>query len=417
MTADNQETGPRGSFLDAARQTFKSLRHRNFRWYCCGIVASLIGSWMQIVVMGWLAYQLSHSSATLGLLSCASLIPTIAFSVPAGWVAGRFDRRKILLVTQSLAFCQALTVTALAATGTIEVWHLVALSAVLGTLVAFELAARFPLIGELVDPKEMGNACSLDAFIFYGARASGPALGGLLLTVLSPALCFGLNTASYAFELVTLLMIRKRPSEVRTTGGAITDGIRFLLRSDNRPIFLLMAACSFFCAYLPLMPAYVAERLGGNATTLGLLVAASEVGALLASLWLARRLTPTLTGPVRVAALLASLCLLAAAFSGYTWCSALLLLPLGFFMTVNLMGVHALMQERVDNDTRGMMSAMFWMTNLGLQSAGALCIGFLGEGTGIGGALALAAIASVLAGVVAILLPSAKANQTGTRNT
>ena len=404
MSANNPPCGASSRFLDAARQTFRSLRHRNFRLYSVGIMSSLIGSWMQIVVMGWLAYQLTHSSGTLGLLSFASLIPTIAFSLPAGWVAGRFDRRKILLVTQSLAFCQAITVTALAATGTVQVWHLVALSSVLGVLVAFELAARFPLIGELVEPQEIGNACSLDAFVFYGARASGPAIGGLLLSVFSPAICFGINAASYALELTTLLLIRKKPSETRTTGGAVSAGLRFLLRADNRAMFLLMAACSFFCAYLPLMPAYVSELVAGGATTLGLLVGASEVGALLASLWLARKLTGTLGRSVRIAALGAAVFMVVASFSGSAWCSALLLLPLGFCTTVNLMGVHAVMQERVDNDTRGMMSSMFWMTNLGLQSAGALCIGFLGEHFGIGSALASAGFACVLCAVVSLLV-------------
>lgn len=395
MSSDDP-SGSRTGFLQHMAQTFKSLRHPNFRLYCTGIVASLVGSWMQIVVMGWVAYQLTQSSATLGLLSCASLIPTIAFSLPAGWAAGRFDRRKILLVTQSLAFCQAIALTVLAASGMVQIWHLVALSAVLGTLVAFELAARFPLIGELVEPSEIGNACSLDAFIFYGARASGPALGGILLSVISPTACFAINAASYAFELVTLMLIRKKPSEVRIGGGAVTDGLRFLMRKENAAFFLLMAACSFFCAYLPLMPAYVSQCVNGNATTLGLLVAASEVGALVASLWLAQKVTKTLAGPVRFGALLSAGFLALTAFSTADWSSTLLFLPLGFFGTVTLMGVHALMQERVDNGTRGMMTAMFWMTNLGLQSAGALCMGYLAEFTGIGGALAVSAVLCAL---------------------
>lgn len=402
MSADGSNAKANSSLLEAARQTFRSLRHRNFRWYSAGIAVSLIGSWMQIVVMGWVAYQLTHSSATLGMLSAASLIPTLALSLPAGWVAGRFDRRKILMVTQSLAFCQAVTVTLLTATGMIEVWHLVTLSAVLGSLVAFELAARFPLIGELVTPEEMTNACSLDAFIFYAGRATGPALGGLLLGFLSPTACFAINASSYLLELVTLLMIRKKPSAVDKKSGALSAGLRFLMRSDNRNMFLLMAACSFFCAYLPLMPAYVAEQVSGGASTLGLLVAASEVGALIASLWLARKLSATVGSSVHIAALAAAVVLGMAAFSGYTWCSALLMLPLGFFTTVNLMGVHAVMQERVDHPTRGMMTSMFWMTNLGLQSAGALCMGYLAEYTGIGLALCLSAVACAVSAVTAM---------------
>lgn len=403
MSADGSSANGSSTFVEAARQTFRSLRHRNFRWYSMGIAVSLIGSWMQIVVMGWVAYQLTHSAATLGLLSCASLIPTIALSLPAGWVAGRFDRRKILMATQSLAFLQAITLTILAASGMVQAWHLVALSAVLGSLVAFELAARFPLIGELVTPEEMTNACSLDAFIFYAGRASGPAIGGLLLGVFSPSTCFAINVCSYAIELFTLMMIRKKPSVTEKKSGAIAAGWRFLMRSDNRNIFLLMAACSFFCAYLPLMPAYVAEQVSGGATTLGLLVAASEIGALLASLWLARKLSATVGSSVHIAALLASVILGIAAFSGYAWCSALLMLPLGFFTTVNLMGVHAVMQERVDHGTRGMMTSMFWMTNLGLQSAGALCMGFLGEYYGIGPALFFSAAACLVSAVVAMI--------------
>jgi MFS family permease len=231
-------------------QTFKSLRHRNFALYCAGIAASLTGSWMQSVAIAWVAFSLTGSSTVLGMVAFATLVPTIAFSLPAGWMAARYDRRRILLVTQAIAALQALALVALTATGHVQVWHLLALSALLGGLIAFELAARFPLIAELVDRDELMNACSLDSFLFYTARAAGPALGGVLLGWFGATVCFSINVASYAIELVTLLAIAKPPSIARESGGDLKETLAFFLRPGNRAVMALMSLTSLFAVHL-----------------------------------------------------------------------------------------------------------------------------------------------------------------------
>ncbi len=285
-------------------QTFKSLRHRNFALYCAGIVASLTGSWMQSVAIAWVAFSLTGSSTVLGMVAFATLVPTIAFSLPAGWIAARYDRRRILLVTQAIAMLQASVLVALTVTGHVQVWHLLALSSLLGGLIAFELAARFPLIAELVDKDELMNACSLDSFLFYTARAAGPAVGGVLLGLFGASVCFEINVASYALEIVTLLLISKPPSIRKESGGDLKETLAFFWRQENRAVMALMSLTSLFAVYLALMPVFAKNILHGSATTLGALVAASEVGALLASLWLARRPNDSgLTRPLGVATL------------------------------------------------------------------------------------------------------------------
>lgn len=364
-------------------ETFRSLRHRNFALYCAGIAASLTGSWMQSVAIAWVAFSLTGSSTTLGMVAFATLVPTIVFSLPAGWVAARVDRRRILLFTQAIAMLQALSLVALTATGHVQVWHLLALSSALGGLIAFELAARFPLIAELVEKKEIMNACSLDSFLFYSARAAGPAVGGLLLGWFGATVCFSINVASYTVELLTLLAIQKPPSQVKESGGDLKATLAFFWQNGNRAVMALMSLTSLFAVYLALMPVFAKNILHGGATTLGALIAASEVGALVASLWLARRPNDaSLTQTLGYAALAMSVLLTGFCFSTNIYISLALLMGCGFALTVVLMGAHGMMQVSVSDELRGMMASLFWMINLGLQSIGALLLGWLAESYG-----------------------------------
>jgi MFS family permease len=385
-------------------RTFKSLRHRNFALYCAGIAASLTGSWMQSVAIAWVAYSLTGSSAVLGMVAFATLVPTIVFSLPGGWIAARYDRKRILLVTQSLALLQSAVLVFLTATGQIHVWELLALSSVLGGLIAFELAARFPLIAELVDKDELMNACSLDSFLFYSARALGPAVGGVLLGVFGATVCFSINAGSYIVELITLLAIAKAPSVRKESGGDLKATLAFFWRPGNRAVMVLMSLTSLFAVYLALMPVFAKGILPGNATTLGELVAASEVGALLASLWLARRpndsgLIPTLGwSSLAMSALLVGFCL-----SSSLYLSLALLVGVGFCLTIVLMGAHGMMQCTVSDELRGMMASLFWMINLGLQSVGALILGWLAETYGAPWMLIVGAIICLIGGWMYLL--------------
>ncbi|MGH9549144.1 MAG: MFS transporter, partial [Terriglobales bacterium] len=347
-------------------ETFRSLRHRNFALYCGGIAASLTGSWMQAVAMGWLAFSLTGSAFMLGLVASASLIPSIALNLLGGWCAGRFDRKKILLVTQSIEMVQAFALAALTATGHIHPWQLVMFSAILGCLIAFELPARFALIAHLVTEKERLNAYSLDSFLFYTGRALGPAIGGLLLGAFGAAACFGLNGFSYLAELATLLAIRLTPEQQAATASGIKHALLFVSKTaEVRRVMLMVAVTCFTAVYLAMMPAFTA-RLHGDASTFGILVAASEFGALVASLWLANQgegggllKRIGLAGAVLVAVETAF------CFSTVTWLAAILLVPTGFMLTVVLMGSHGIVQLRAPDELRGVISSLFWMIALG----------------------------------------------------
>lgn len=385
-------------------KTFKSLRHRNFALYCAGIAASLTGSWMQSVAIAWVAFSLTNSSAVLGMVAAATLLPTLIFSLPAGWVAARYDRRHILLATQAVALLQAAALVFLTATGQIQVWHLLLLSSLLGGLIAFELAARFPLIAELVDKDELMNACSLDSFLFYTARAAGPAVGGILLGCFGATVCFGINVASYAVELITLLLISKPVSVRKESDGDLKETLAFFMRPGHLAVMALMSLTSLFAVYLALMPVFAKNVLSGDATTLGALVAASEIGALLASLWLARRPNDSgLTKPLGVAALFMSVLLVAFSLSTVLWLSLALLVALGFALTVVLMGAHGMMQVAVNDELRGMMASLFWMINLGLQSIGALLLGWLAETYGAPHVLVAGALVCLAGGSLYLL--------------
>jgi MFS family permease len=380
--------------------TFRSLRHRNFLLYCTGIIASLTGTWMQLVAIGWVAYQLTGSTLVLGAVSFANLVPTITLSLLGGTVAGRFNRRNILLATQTFAALQATLLLVLTWTGAIQVWHLVALSAALGASVAFELPARFAMIPEMVEGDEVLNAFSLDSFIFYFARAAGPAIGGVLLGLWGAVAVFAINVATYAFELCTLLLIRYKNALPASARGSVREALRFYWSPRIRNSFLLVSLGSFTAVYLAFMPKFT-DIVHGSASDLGLLVAASEVGALLASLWLARvKNAATLDRAIGWNAVVLAIALAAFAYSQNLVLSALLLAPIGWTLTTLVMGGHGIVQTTAPDELRGLISSIFWMLVLGLQSCGALALGVLAQGIGLPASFAAAAGVTAVCAVI-----------------
>lgn len=345
--------------------TFSALRHVSFRYYCAGVIISLVGSLMQEGVVAWLAFEKTGSSETLGYILFAFQMPMLLLGVASGVVADRFNRQKIILVTQSLAFTIATTYVVLVYFNVLEVWHMLTLSALFGTIVAFEIPARFAMVPQLVEPEDIGNAFSLDSLLFYGSRTLGPFLGGLLLVFASPIWCFVANMVSYAIELFTITRLNPKPVSASKSKG-LKVAFAFCYGSPvNRRVFFLVAVVAFFGCYIPLMPVFT-NALHGTASTNGWLIACSEVGAVVGSLWLAywtgsmssRTKLKTYVG---VATLTFASLLAAFVLSPYVWLSMLLLSGVGLSMTVALIGSHALIQEKATNDIRGMVSTVFWV--------------------------------------------------------
>lgn len=390
---------------ESYRSTFVSLRHRNFQFYCMGVIVSLTGSLMQEIVVAWLGYQMTGSSLVLGSILFSYQVPMLVLGLVGGWAADRFDRKRIIVITQVLALGISLTWLTLSATGNLEVWHLYALSSLFGVIVAFEIPARFALIPQLVAGQDTLNAFSLDSLLFYSGRVLGPALGALSLATLGATGCFALNSLSYVLELITLAFI---VPAAKTAGASAGIKEAFAFTYGNREIrrILLMVAVFSFCGvYIPLMPAINAV-LEGSARTNGLLIAASEMGAIVGSIYLANRLSikdfgSKLRRIVGFAGISYALFLVLFTVSPTVPMAMALIVPVGLSMTILLIGCHALVQEKVEDRMRGVVSTVFWMYSyFGMFALGGPALGALADNRGIAFAMTLAGIACAIAAVI-----------------
>ena len=189
-----------------------ALKHRNFRLFFFGQSISLIGTWMQQVAMIWLVYRLSNSAFLLGLVGFCSQIPSFFLAPVAGVFTDRWNLHRTILVTQSLAMCQAMILAVLTLTGTVAVWHVLALSVCMGLITAFDIPARQAFLIQMVEGREnLTNAIGLNSSMFNGARLVGPAIAGFLIAAVGEGVCFLLNALSYVAVLAALLAMRLPP--------------------------------------------------------------------------------------------------------------------------------------------------------------------------------------------------------------
>src|ERR1700682_3356970 len=285
----------------------RAFRHRNFRLYFGGQSISLIGTWVQQIALGWTIYQLTHSSFLLGLVSFAGQLPLFIVTPFAGVLVDRFNRHRTLIATQALSMLQALALALVVYAHTLQVWNLIALNLLAGIILAFDLTARQAFIVEMVGSgRDLPNAVALNAFVINGGRMLGPAIAGLLLTIVTPAVCFFLNAISYVPVIAALfaMRVKKRP-RLATQSRALDDlieGVRYSWSFPPiRAVLLLVALVSLLgMPYAVLMPIFAAEVLDGSAHPLGLLMTAPGIGALVGTVYLASRKT-ILGAGVRVA--------------------------------------------------------------------------------------------------------------------
>src|SRR6185503_16889636 len=221
---------PGNRSLAAVRQTFRALRHRNFRLFLFGQIVSLIGTWMQNVAQSWLVYRLSHSELLLGATWFCAQIPVFALGSIGGLASDRYSRHRIVIATQVLSMLQAFTLGILTLRGNVQVPQVLALAVALGIVNAFDMPARQSLIVELAGKDDLLNAISLNSTIFNGARIAGPAVAGVLVAALGEGACFMLNGVSFLAVIAALLAMRVPPRTQRLTESSwshLLDGFRY----------------------------------------------------------------------------------------------------------------------------------------------------------------------------------------------
>ena len=339
---------------------------------------------MQSVAQSWLVYRLTGSSLLLGLVGFCGQIPVFALAPFGGAVADRLDRRRILVATQTASMLLAFALAALTLLGVVRPAHVFVLSAVLGAVNAFDIPARQAFVVEMVGAEDMPNAIALNSSMFNGARIVGPAVAGVLVGVIGEGWCFFANGVSFLAVIASLLAMEPLPSRRHEGRGSayeqVVEGFRFVARTPPiRAILLLLGLVSLLgMPYAVLMPIFADGILHGGPRGLGLLMGASGVGALMGALGLAAR--ADLRGLGRwVAASTAGfgLCLVLFAVSRAFWSSAALLVPVGFFMMVQMAGSNTLVQSMVPDALRGRVMSVYSMMFMGMAPFGALLAGAL----------------------------------------
>jgi MFS family permease len=374
----------------AVRTIGRALRHRNYRLFFTGQSISLIGTWLTRVATQWLIYRLTGSALLLGVLGFAGQIPTFLLAPLAGALVDRWDRYRVLLVTQVLAMLQSAALAALAITGVIDVWQVLALSVFQGLVNAFDMPARQSMVVQMVEDRaDLPNAIALNSSMVNAARLLGPAIAGVLIAAVGEGWCFFVDAVSYVAVLTSLLFMRidARPAKPRETHVLhdMREGFRYAAGfAPIRAVLLLLAVVSLMgMPFTVLLPVIAREVLGGGPGTLGALTAASGVGALAGALYLASR--TTVLGIGRIiggSALLFGVGLVLFSRASVLWVALPLVLVAGAGMMLQMASSNTLLQTIVDEDKRGRVMSLFAMAYFGTAPFGSLVAGALASRIG-----------------------------------
>src|ERR1051325_4806238 len=400
-------------------QTFRALQHRNYQLFFAGQLISLIGTWMDQIAESWLVYRLTGSALLLGTVAFASQIPVFLLAPIGGALADRYDRRRILVATQSSMMLLTFVLAWLTLSHRVQIWHVVTLAALTGIVNAFDLPARQAFVVDMVSRADLVNAIALNSSMFNGARIIGPAAAGVVVAAIGEGWCFFANGVSFIAVIVGLLLMKMDRPRLAIEGSPlenILEGFRFVARTGPiRALMFLLGLVSFTAMpYAVLMPLFADQILHGGPRALGLLMGCSGVGALCGALTLAMR--KTLKGlSVWGAASCAGfgLALLLFSFSRTLWLSALLLVPAGFCMMIQMASSNTLIQSMVPDRLRGRVMSVYAMNFMGMAPLGALLSGSLGHTLGapwtvaIGGMVAIGG-AAVFGLKLPVLRPAAR---------
>jgi MFS family permease len=385
--------------------TLRALRHPNFRLFTIGQSISLIGTWMQQVAVGWLVYRLTQSPFLLGLVGFASLAPGFVIAPFAGVLADRHDKHRIVITTQVVMMFQALALGLLVLTEAVTIGWILALMAVLGAASGFDIPARQSFLIELVDDRDdLPNAIALNSSIFNGARLVGPAIAGFAIAAVGEGWVIVLNGISYVAVLAGLFAMRiaPRPEPPPPTPvlRRLAEGFRYAYGFPPiRRILLLVATISLLgVPYTVLLPVVATDVLGAGPRTLGMLMAATGLGALSGALFLASR--PSVRGLGRVMVLSATLfgaALVVFAFARSLALALPLLVMAGFGMMAQMASSNTVLQTIVDDDKRGRVMSFYTMAFIGTAPFGSLILGTLAHRLGVSWAIAIGGVACILA--------------------
>ncbi len=390
MSAEISSTPSSSVSKPGISRAWRSLRHRNFRLYFGGQSISLIGTWMTRLATSWLVYRLTGSAFLLGVVGFAGQIPTFIFAPFAGVWIDRLDRRQVLLVTQILAMIQSLALAVLTLARHINIQEIIWLSAFQGLINAFDMPARQAFLVQMVEDKQdLGNAIALNSSMVNLARLVGPSLAGAVIAVSGEGSCFLIDGISYIAVIASLVAMRLQSGIVKPSvdsmlaqlkeGWAYVSGF-----APVRTILLLFAMVSLMgWPFTVLMPIFAGNILHGGPHTLGFLMGAVGIGALVSAISLALRKSVLGLGrmiPIATASLGVGLILFGV--SRILWLSLLLMLVCGFGMMQQMAASNTIIQTIVEDSKRGRVMSFYAMAFVGMAPFGSLLAGGLAHAIG-----------------------------------
>jgi predicted MFS family arabinose efflux permease len=371
------------------RDTFASLKYPNYRLWFVGQLASLVGTWTQTAAQGYLIYELTKSPAYLGYASFANGAPTWFFTLYAGAIADRMSRRTLMVITQSSMMILAFILAILTFTHTVQWWHILILSFLLGVSNAFDAPARQAFVLEMVDREDLTNAIALNSTMFNLAMVLGPALGGLIYYAVGPGWCFTINGISFTAVIIALLLMRLKPfvpaNNNSSTMSDMKDGLSYVMHHPAVKMLIsnLFITTLFGLGIVTLIPAWSVQVLGGDAKTNGFLLAARGLGSLIAALTIAALGRFRYRGKVwTVNSVLLPISMIIFAFMTWLIPSLIAIAAMGFtfMMIVNLS--NAMVQTRITDEMRGRVMGVYTFFFFGAFPIGSLIAGWSADAIG-----------------------------------
>lgn len=385
----------------AFHRTFHSLGHsRNFRLFFVGQAVSVTGTWMQMVATAWLVLRITGSGVALGIDTALAFGPILLLGPLGGVIADRFDKRRILIATQYAYGILAIVLWGLVASDVVQLWMVYGLSFLQGVVTSIDNPTRQSFYSEMVRPRDLTNAVSLNGAVMTGTRIIGPALAGVLIAGVGMEWCFLINGLSYLAVIASLSVMDKgelHPNRSRLGSGAIREGLRYVWRTDalRRPLLLMSVLFLFSFNYSVLLPLLAERTFNGDAGTLGLLFSVMGVGSLGGALAMAGRANPS-ERRLALAAIVVGVVTILVALAPSLDLAVAGMIPLGaasvaFFVTAN-----STLQLTARPEMRGRVMALYGMVFLGSTPFGGPVAGWVGEhfdarvGLAGGGLVALA---------------------------
>lgn len=381
------------------------LRDGSVRRYYLGLALAAVAMFMQWAALGWFVYRLSDSPFLLGVAGFAFLIPMLIVTPVAGVLADRTDRRRLMIWTQTLSILLGAALAALALAGIATVGIVIAFALLQGSVSALDSSARNVFLLDLVGSRaDLPSAIALQAMTVNLARFVGPALAGLAVVALGEGWTFALTAAGYAPLLVALARIRRtgatRPPRKAAWHAELADGFRYVLRTmPLKRLAAVLAVVSLTIGpYHSIMPVIARDTLGGDARTLGWLLGAAGLGALIATAYLAsRRAVPGLGRIVAGAGVTTGIAMVLFSQAQALWQALACLAVLGFGYIAFVASINTLMQSLAEDELRGRVVGIFLMLAIGLVPLGSLALGALIEWIGERPALLAAGLGGLAA--------------------